>query len=146
MRKPWWLPSWVLDRLDAAYFRAQDRKLLKNPDLVESLRQMRAGEFAPALTRREQWKSRAHPEVPARHVLIGDDREQAADELSRLGQELGADEPVVCTLHHRFVPCRARNGRESSFCRLTSDPELVESVRRFQQEISDELKRRRGDA
>jgi hypothetical protein len=142
MRKPWWLPSWVLDRLDAAYFRAQDRKLLKNPDLVESLRQMRAGEFAPALTRREQWKSRAHPEVPARHVLIGDDREQATDDLSRLGQELGVDDPVVCTVHQRFVPCR----KDNAGCRLTSDPELVESVRRFQQEISDELKRRRGDA
>lgn len=34
--------------LDAAYFAAQDAALLADPDLQESLRQMRAGEFGPA--------------------------------------------------------------------------------------------------
>lgn len=53
-RKPWWMPHWVLERLDAAYIRAQDRRLLADPDLQESLRQMRAGELGPAYTPDEQ--------------------------------------------------------------------------------------------
>lgn len=43
-RGHWWVPQWAVRLLDRAYWRAQDRALLKDPDLTESLRQMRDGE------------------------------------------------------------------------------------------------------
>jgi hypothetical protein len=76
-----------------------------------------------------EWKSRAHPSVPAQHVITGDDREQAAAELTRLGQVLGLDDAVVCITHMRFIPC----GVSKTGCAYAADEESVELVRLHQQ-------------
>lgn len=110
-RKPWWLPRWALAWLDAAYFRAQDKRLLADPDLQESLRQMHAGEVrefrvvrpADSITCPVCGMTSYNPHDVEKgwcgncHAWTADwtpervAQRRAADEHTRLSQELGGD-------------------------------------------------------
>lgn len=58
---------------------------------------------------------------------------KAADELTRLADELGLYDsgPTVCVTHKRFVPCRSRSGE----CVWSDAEEDVVSVREWQRGI-----------
>lgn len=54
----------------------------------------------------------------------------AVDEITRLGEEIGGPDVVVCTTHMRFIPCRKEDGT----CNYSEDPVDVDRVYRYQNE------------
>jgi hypothetical protein len=52
-------------------------------------------------------------------------------EMVQLSEELGLydEPPTVCIIHKRFIPCRNGHG-----CIFSSEPDDIDTVRKFQSE------------